>query len=250
MYAKQRQVASNAWNGGSRNNLRTRAPTHTHIYICMCLEKGESGVKEDGRGGCRLYTVADSLGPEDISQRGWSRSDPEGCLVLKPPPSLPPRTLAGQKLFSFARATGLFHAEQALWNYERERSSSLFRAAFIPGSSSRRSLRLKGGSLASVRVQRPNLSLLPLRSDRALPGPDVCARSSAAAEMRATFCANYGSVRLHRGGRRGWVWCLERGENERCRIGRVVLLTLSPLMIEFCVYIYIRFSVLDFTLLY
>lgn len=90
MYAKQRQVASNAWNGGSRNNLRTRAPTHTHIYICTCLEKGESGVKEDGRGGCRLYTVADSLGPEDISQRGWSRSDPEGCLVLKPPPSLPP----------------------------------------------------------------------------------------------------------------------------------------------------------------
>lgn len=88
MYAKQRQVASNAWNGGSRNNLRTHARTHTHVYIYICtrLEKGESRVKEDGRGGCRLYTVADSLGPEDISQRGWSRSDPESCLVLKPPP--------------------------------------------------------------------------------------------------------------------------------------------------------------------
>lgn len=41
MYAKQRQVASNAWNGGSRNNLRTHARTHTRIYMYMyALGKG------------------------------------------------------------------------------------------------------------------------------------------------------------------------------------------------------------------
>lgn len=48
------------------------------------------------------------------------------------------------------------------------------------------------------------------------------------------------------------------GGNERCRIGRVVLLTLSPPMIEFrvyvCVYIYIirrvRFSRFEYIYIY
>lgn len=172
----------------------------------MYLEKGESRVKEDGRGGCRLCTVADSLGPEDISQRGWSRSDPEGCLVLKPSPPLL-STLAGQKLLLLCSGDRVVPHGTSLWNYEREILLS------VPCSYPRQQ-----PAESSAERWKPGLCTcsttesvaLPLRSDRALPGPDVCARSTAAAEMRATFCANYGSVRLSRGGEGGFR--LERGE--------------------------------------
>lgn len=139
MYAKQRQVASNAWNGGSWNNLRARAHTRTHTYIYALGERVElKRMREEGEG-CRLCTVADSLGPEDISQRGWGpgRILRVASFLSSPPP------WRGKSLLSFARATACSTPGTSLWNYERE-ILSLFRAV-IPGS--RRSLRLKGGSL-------------------------------------------------------------------------------------------------------
>lgn len=80
-----RQVARNARNG-SENNVRIRSRR-----VGKGTETG-TGTGSELRGRSMLYMVADSLGPEDISQRSWSRSNPEGCSFSTPrnPSCLPP----------------------------------------------------------------------------------------------------------------------------------------------------------------
>lgn len=97
-----RQVARNARNG-SENNVRIRSGR-----VGKGTEPG-TGTGSELRGRSMLYMVADSLGPEDISQRSWSRSNPEGCSFSTPRnpsclPPPPPRRLQG-KSFSFTRAS-------------------------------------------------------------------------------------------------------------------------------------------------
>lgn len=156
MYAKQRQVASNAWNGGSWNNLRARARAHTHTHTHVYIRAwGESRVKEDERGGGGMQVM---YGCRQPWSRGYfaeglgSRSNPEGCLVLKLP-----STLAGQKPSLLCSGDGLFHAGNK--PVELRTRDPLSVPCSYPRQPAESSAERWKPPLASVRVQRPNLSL-------------------------------------------------------------------------------------------
>lgn len=154
-----RQVARNARNG-SENNVRIRSRR-----VGKGTETGR-GTGSELRGRSMLYMVADSLGPEDISQRSWSRSDPEGCSFSTPrnPSCLPPSATAPrQKLLLYSSFAG------TSLQLERDPLS----VPSYPGSESS----VKGRSLLCTCSTTESVAF-PLRRDRALLGLDVCARLS------------------------------------------------------------------------
>lgn len=79
------KLRGNAWNG-SENNVYVHTYVRTYVFTCARVRKGARTRTKGSelRGRCRLYTVADSLGPEDISQRGWVQVESWGLLVLNP----------------------------------------------------------------------------------------------------------------------------------------------------------------------
>lgn len=181
----------------------TRAHTHTYIYIYVrAWKRGRVELKRMGEGDAGYIRLQTAL-VQRIFRRG---AGPGRILRVASFLSRPLSTLAGQKLLLCSGDRVVPHGT-SLWNYEREILLS------VPCSYPRQQ-----PAESSAERWKPGLCTcsttesvaLPLRSDRALPGPDVCARSSAAAEMRATFCANYGSVRLLPGGEEAG-FRLERG---------------------------------------
>lgn len=112
MYAKQRQVASNAWNGGSRNNLRTHVRTHTRIYVYVrAWKRGRVELKRMGEGDAGYIRLQTAL-VQRIFRRG---AGPGRILRVASFLSRPLSTLAGQKLLLCSGDRVVPHGT-SLWN--------------------------------------------------------------------------------------------------------------------------------------
>ena len=208
-----RQVARNARNG-SENNVRIRSRR-----VGKGTETGR-GTGSELRGRSMLYMVADSLGPEDISQRSWSRSNPEGCSFSTPrnPSCLrPSATAPRQKLLLYSSFAG------TSLQLERDPLS----VPSYPGSESS----VKGRSLLCTCSTTESVAF-PLRRDRALLGLDVCARLSLHS-TGSRWEQRFAQIMDHASCAQGCS--LRRRGNDRCRSVRAALTCSS--LIEFLLYV-------------
>lgn len=135
-----------------------------------------------------LYMVADSLGPEDISQRSRSRSNPEGCSFSTPrnPSCLPPPLRDGSK----AKASPLVELRRNK-PATRTRSSLCSQLSWLRVFGERQK--------PALYVFNDRICRFPFEARPSATGTR-CLRSPVVAQhrqqMRAAFCANYGSCVL------------------------------------------------------